>query len=1635
MADGSAITTRIRRLLRSPSLSLKKTKPTPLTERVTLEKVLGITVSSSSGLACEPKSGLLAYPAGCVVVLLNPKKNKQSHILNASRKTITAVAFSPDGKYLVTGESGHMPAVRVWDVAEGSQVYEFQGHKYGVACVVFSPNMKYIVSVGHHHDMIVNVWDWKRRVLAATNKVSSKVSAVSFSADSSTFVTVGNRHVKFWYIDASKTSKVNWTVPLNGRSGLLGEQQNNLFLAVACGRGRKADATFCITRSGLLCQFNERRLLEKWVDLGASSASCLSVSEELIFCGCSDGVVRVFNPENLNIVATIPRPHCLGVDVALGVEPGHLFTRREDARYPDTVALTFDPTNRWLSCVYNDHSLYVWDARDVRKVGKVFSALYHGTCVWGVEVYPEVDRGPVAACLPPGTFATCSSDNTVRLWNLQRDPSPLGTAALPRNIYSSDLLKVLYVDGNLQSLQDSENNPAGSSDKADPASADAKTGIRTLCVSPDGQHLASGDRTGNLRIYDLHFLAEQMKIEAHETEVMCLEYSTPDTGVKLLATASRDRLIHVLNAERGYSLEQTLDEHSSAVTAVKFSGIGDQLQLVSCGSDKSIYFRNAEKTADGVQFSRKHHVVGKTTLYDMDVDVTQKYAAIACQDRNIRIYNIVSGKQRKCYKGSQGEDGTLIKVQMDPSGMYIATSSSDKNLSIYDFYTGECVATMFGHSEIVTGMKFSNNCSHFISVSADSCVFVWRLNPELTESMRQRQLELHKLPRGVSASPPASRRISYGTAPRPALSSDSDSKEDGETAELEEEQNGDAVSNADVDPDIDDPFSVTHLPLWAQKQVLDDNSLPSRDRNRSPGGSGPPRRRWEQRAQAVKSMLDLRELEMEHDSPPSRPEHDDEPPTPPLRNGTTAPRSTPPLGGPGATTGIGSLDERKLFIPSNVEMLMNEMKVSHSEPRAAERCERPSSLALLAPHPEPGATQGITPDVEPEILFPAQGDDVSITSESEFLVKEAPKDQLVMTAHRRAGGHDARSPDSACYANSPAFSPRRRLDDSSLICDGNSSEDDDEEPTRSTHSDLSPVTPDHDRYHKYFGDSGADTPLSAETSGSRGPPRSGGETTTAAAAAGVGTPRHSITTKFRNNARSSPSRSSPSSPANSVTTTTLPQKDRAPTRKPVEFPVKSRPGDRRTSGVVDRAATPRGPQVPAASSRSPAASGAADRRRTPGLPGSGRPSDGTPTSSAMRKAASMYDLAQEEKYSLHAGTAKPQTRSVIGARESRAVEPKRSQPALPPKPEPRAIVSPAMRQIARKKAAASPSPSPASSLANSRMTRSVSMGDGLNCKNFGGSDDDGENSSVSEDLYPVRDPGLKRPPPRRSYHPSRPAPGSAFKSPATSKLAPSSMKSALVAPSTVASQSTVRTAYRTSLILELSKPLSSHINTASNSVVQVTEVMEEFPYVEPSRKALPVGPRANAEFHRLDAAKALAAADLSKLDLDTRDRSWLGNMARKDPVPESHESLKPKSGREKLLKSYKELVVNAENCEEAANDLLQSLQKAILLYHKIQSSETPVGSKHLASVLADAFDGARAQLSTLDRSEANASGGGRSIDANDDASCARGVDGDGPLLPDDASSSPGEDKTSALLEHYSNMLMSMLEKKMSGNKL
>ncbi|XP_030764315.1 uncharacterized protein LOC115888674 [Sitophilus oryzae] len=807
--------------------SLKRGKPEErITDRVKLERVLGVTVASNASLGTD-NNGIIAYPAGCTVVLFNIRTEQQNHIINTSRKTITSLAYSSCGRYIVTGECGHQPAVRVWDLQsdpqsghpglapQPQQVAEFLGHKYGVNCVAFSPTNKYVVSVGTQHDMIVNVWDWKNNIKVASNKVSTKVKAIAFSENGNYFVTVGNRHVKFWFLESGK-NKYKEAVPLMGRSAILGEQRNNYFCDVACGKGECGDSTYAITRSGLLCEFNNRRLLDKWVELRTTSANCITVGQKHIFVGCAEGIIRCFDPTTLRFITTLPRCHYLGVDVSLGTNIQHMASPPQDAKYPDTVAITFDETNNKLTAVYNDHSIYIWDVFNIKRVGKSCSFLYHSACIWGVEMAPQ-NSG-----LPPGSFLTCSSDDTIRVWTLDKMNEKNSRGMYQQNVYSNDLLKVVYIDKDLSYIKDLDISGTVTNDKQpDQTSYDGKNGVRSIRISPNGKHLASGDRSGNIRIHDIAQMKELYKIEAHDSEVLCLEYSANESSYSLLASASRDRLIHVFDTKNGYDFVQTLDDHSSSITAVRFLNHSNNIQMISCGADKSLIFRSLGEFNGKVQFARDHNATGKTTLYDMEVDTGQKHVLTACQDRNVRIYNVTTGKHTKTFKGSTGDDGTLIKVVLDRSGIYLATSCTDKSLSVYDYYSGECMATMCGHSELATGLRFTNDCRRLVSASGDGCIFVWRIPHDMVITMQARLSQ---------------------QAMRQGKMLESEMFNENSNFDIYE-----GISNIDANY----RFSIGQLPQWAKKQLTEESSQPPSVTK----GVAAPKGRWAQRAEFSTTLV------------------------------------------------------------------------------------------------------------------------------------------------------------------------------------------------------------------------------------------------------------------------------------------------------------------------------------------------------------------------------------------------------------------------------------------------------------------------------------------------------------------------------------------------------------------------------------------------------------------------------------------------------------------------------------------------------------------------------------------------------------------------------------------------------------
>ena len=188
---------------------------------------------------------------------------------------------------------------------------------------------------------------------------------------------------------------------------------------------------------------------------------------------------------------------------------------------------------------------------------------------------------------------------------------------------------------------------------------------------------------------------------------------------------------------------------------------------------------------------------------------------------------------------------------LDQSGMYAATSCTDKTLAIYEYESGDIAATMFGHSELVTGLKFTNDCKHLVSVSGksnsfyinemvdseeippllhlhyynltiiilgDGCIFIWRLPQTMTSNM---------LARMKLKSSNAYNNMSLMQTTN--LQTDTDKLSNAVNIAVTDEgiinqhSSNSFDSNANqLDPNLEPPdyaFNVGGLPVWAKKQM------------------------------------------------------------------------------------------------------------------------------------------------------------------------------------------------------------------------------------------------------------------------------------------------------------------------------------------------------------------------------------------------------------------------------------------------------------------------------------------------------------------------------------------------------------------------------------------------------------------------------------------------------------------------------------------------------------------------------------------------------------------------------------------------------------------------------------------------
>jgi RNA polymerase sigma factor (sigma-70 family) len=141
----------------------------------------------------------------------------------AATRWMHSVTFSPDGKTLATGDHNtgwNVSTIRLWKVADGSQLKMLQGHTDGVLCLAYSPDGKTLASASA--DGSIRLWDpdkgTERQTLSGHE---GAVRWIAWSSDGKRLVSTGaDGFVRIWNADKGSEER-SFKAHAGGASGVV----------------------------------------------------------------------------------------------------------------------------------------------------------------------------------------------------------------------------------------------------------------------------------------------------------------------------------------------------------------------------------------------------------------------------------------------------------------------------------------------------------------------------------------------------------------------------------------------------------------------------------------------------------------------------------------------------------------------------------------------------------------------------------------------------------------------------------------------------------------------------------------------------------------------------------------------------------------------------------------------------------------------------------------------------------------------------------------------------------------------------------------------------------------------------------------------------------------------------------------------------------------------------------------------------------------------------------------------------------------------------------------------------------------------------------------------------------------------
>lgn len=132
------------------------TAPSAIGATVAFTETRRIEEESVGAAVYAPSGDLAAVSIGSAIQLRTGETLDPGETLTGHSGTISALAFSPDSRFLASGAQDET-TIRIWDVQSAAQVRAIDGHTGWIRSLAFSPDGRFLASGST--DLTIRIWD------------------------------------------------------------------------------------------------------------------------------------------------------------------------------------------------------------------------------------------------------------------------------------------------------------------------------------------------------------------------------------------------------------------------------------------------------------------------------------------------------------------------------------------------------------------------------------------------------------------------------------------------------------------------------------------------------------------------------------------------------------------------------------------------------------------------------------------------------------------------------------------------------------------------------------------------------------------------------------------------------------------------------------------------------------------------------------------------------------------------------------------------------------------------------------------------------------------------------------------------------------------------------------------------------------------------------------------------------------------------------------------------------------------------------------------------------------------------------------------------------------------------------------